>query len=210
MRSGRMVLAGCAFAAAVGIIGSVATRPADARDRTGYLAQQQTGAAPTLKVYSRETYVDVTVTDAQGRPVHGLTSEDFTVLEDGVAMEPNSFAEHRSDTPVADAAAPVKEKLPPNTFSNVDASRSDGPINILLFDSSDTPVMTQHIVRTQMLDFVNKMRPGTRAAVVRMTYHLSILQGVTTDRDLMRAAIKSDKIAPGDFALEDLSRTRRM
>jgi VWFA-related protein len=199
-----MVLAGCAFAAAVGVIGSVATRPADARDRTGFSAAQQSpGAAPTLKVYSRETYVDVSVTDAEGRPVHGLTRDDFTVLEDGVAMEPNSFAEHRSDTQTVDATAPAKEKLPPNTFSNVDAAQSDGPINILLFDSSDLPVMTQHILQTQMLDFVNKMRPGTRAAVVRMTYHLSILQGITTDRELIRAAIQSDKIAPGSFALED-------
>jgi VWFA-related protein len=176
----------------------------EARDRTGFsAAQQQTAAAPTLKVYSRETFVDVTVVDAEGRPVHGLTRDDFTVLEDGVKMEPNSFAEHRSDTPIADATEPVKEKLPANTFSNVDASRSDGPINILLFDSSNLPAMTQHIVQTQMLDFVSKMRPGTRAAVVRMTYHLSILQGITTDRDLVRAAIASDKITPGSFTLED-------
>ena len=198
----RGVLWGGAIAAAVCVLGGLGVRSVDARDRTGFsAAQQQTAAAPTLKVYSRETFVDVTVTDAQGRPVHGLTRDDFTVLEDGAKMEPDSFAEYRSDAPVPEAAA--KEKLPANTFSNVDPTHSDGPINILLLDSSNTPVMNQHIVQTQMLDFVNRMRPGTRAAVVRMTYHLSILQGITTDRDLIRAAIASDKITPGDFALED-------
>jgi VWFA-related protein len=186
------------------VLGGLGVRSVDARDRTGFsAAQQQTAAAPTLKVYSRETFVDVTVTDAQGRPVHGLTRDDFTVLEDGVPMQPDSFAEHRSDAAVPDVVATEKEKLPANTFSNVDPMHSDGPINILLFDSSNLPVMTQHIVQTQMLDFVNKMRSGTRAAVLRMTYHLSILQAITTDRELIRAAITSDKITPGDFALED-------
>ena len=34
---------------------------------------QPATTAPTLKVYARETVVDVTVTDAKGNPVHGLT-----------------------------------------------------------------------------------------------------------------------------------------
>ena len=47
------------------------------------IAQTPSDPTPTLKVYSRETVVDVTVTDAKGRPVHGLMSSDFTVEEDG-------------------------------------------------------------------------------------------------------------------------------
>ena len=47
-----------------GVLG-ITLRPLDARDRTRYSAAQMS-EAPTLKVYSRETYVDVTVTDAQG------------------------------------------------------------------------------------------------------------------------------------------------
>jgi hypothetical protein len=75
----RGVLWGGAIAAAVCVLGGLGVRSVDARDRTGFsAAQQQTAAAPTLKVYSRETFVDVTVTDAQGRPVHGLTRNDFT------------------------------------------------------------------------------------------------------------------------------------
>jgi hypothetical protein len=40
-------------------------------------ARPQT-SAPTIQVYARETVVDVTVTDAHGNPVHGLTQADFT------------------------------------------------------------------------------------------------------------------------------------
>jgi len=39
------------------------------------------------------------VTDAKGSPVHGLKQTDFTLLEDGKEMQPNSFEEHRSARP---------------------------------------------------------------------------------------------------------------
>ena len=50
-------------------------------------------AAPTLHVYSRETIVDVLVTDDKGQPVRGLTRSDFTVEEDGKAQPIRGFYE---------------------------------------------------------------------------------------------------------------------
>ena len=41
---------------------------------------QSQPALPTLHVYSRETIVDVLVTDDKGQPVRGLTRSDFTAL----------------------------------------------------------------------------------------------------------------------------------
>ena len=179
--------------------------PLGARDRAEFSTLQPPPSpdAPTLKVYSRETWVDVSVTDDNGNPVHGLTRDDFTILEDGQPMKASSFAEHRADLDQAAAPVAVKEVLPPNTFTNLDPAPSRGPITILLFDSSNTPVSLQRPVQSQMLDYVDRLPAGARVAVLRMTYHLLILQGVTTDRDLVRAAIASDKITPGDFALED-------
>src|ERR1700677_1766468 len=55
----------------------------------GPVVAQEAGDSPagargvTLKVNARLTLVDVTVTDAKGKPVHGLTQADFTVKEDG-------------------------------------------------------------------------------------------------------------------------------
>ena len=52
------------------------------------VAQQSGGPKPgssgvTLEVTTKLTLEDVTVTDAKGKPVHGLTQADFTVKEDG-------------------------------------------------------------------------------------------------------------------------------
>ena len=49
------------------------------------IAQQ----APVFRSDARLTIVDVTVTDKQGRPVEGLTADDFTITEDG---EPQSIS----------------------------------------------------------------------------------------------------------------------
>jgi hypothetical protein len=53
--------------------------------------------APTLRVYSRETIVDVTVTDSSGNPVHGLT-RDFTIKEDSHPQPIRSFREDSIST----------------------------------------------------------------------------------------------------------------
>ena len=42
------------------------------------------GQQPTFRSASRLTIVDVTVTGRDGRPIEGLTANDFTLTEDGV------------------------------------------------------------------------------------------------------------------------------
>ncbi len=51
------------------------------------LAAGQNPSASTLKVYSRETIVDVTVTDSKGKLVRDLKQSDFTLLEDNHPMQ---------------------------------------------------------------------------------------------------------------------------
>ena len=141
------------------------------------------------------TIVDVTVTDAKGKPVHGLQQSDFTVLEDNQPMHPNSFEEHRTDqAPPPAASTLVQQTLPPNTFTNITPTPpKPGPLFILLLDELNTPIQTQQQITQRMIDFVNKMQPGTQIAVFRLTTHLSILQGFTSDRELLKAALTSKK-----------------
>jgi VWFA-related protein len=160
---------------------------------------------PSLRVNAREVVVDVNVTDAKGNPVHGLTQDNFTVLEDGRPMVPRSFREHRSDQKPAESPAAARPSLPPNTFTNATAPETARPLNILMIDSLDTPIATQSIVQKRMVDFADKAPAGTRVAVFSLspTGKLSLVQGFTTDQQLLKNAIKSKKLNLGVPSLED-------
>ena len=106
----------------------------------------QNSPTPTVTVYTREVTVDINVTDPNGNPVHGLTKNDFTVLENNQTMIPRSFREHVPDAPPT-AATPANPSLPPNTFTNTGPSEGVQPLFILLLDSLDTPIATQSNVR---------------------------------------------------------------
>ncbi len=164
----------------------------------------QTSPTPTVSVYTREVTVDINVTDANGNPVHGLTQNDFTVLENNQKMTPRSFREHRPDAPESATATPATS-LPPNTFTNSGPPEGVHPLFILLIDSMDTPVATQHIVRQRLLDFAQKLPADTHIAVMSVspTGQLSVLQGFTTDSGLVKKALNNHKLDIGIPPLED-------
>ena len=158
------------------------------------IAQAPASPTPTLQVYSRETNIDVTVLDADGKPVHGLKRSDFTVLEDNNPITLSGFREHRSTD--APAPAPAAESLPPGTFTNQGMPESNLPLNILLLDDLDTPIATQSIVHKQVSDLVDKLAPGTRVAVFSLSGEgrLSLIQGFTSDPQLLKKAAKDVKV----------------
>jgi VWFA-related protein len=171
---------------------------------------QTTGTSPQpnvepLRVYSREVVVDISVSDANGKPVRGLTREDFTIQEDGKPISPRSFVEHRTDQDQPAASAVSRPSLAPGTFTNAGMPESTRPLNMLLIDSLDTPITTQSIVQKRLLEFVDKITPGTRMAVFTLssTGQLSLVQGFTTDPELLRKAIKSHKMDLQIPPLED-------
>ena len=159
----------------------------------------QAPTAPTLKVYARETIIDVTVTDAKGNPVHGLTKDDFTVKEDGKPQPIRSFEEF-GNNPDADSFVPPN--LPPNTYSNVQPPPASSAVNILLLDglntapsdSTDpTQVGSSYALQTRVKQgaqkFMGGMPSGTRVAILGLSRSLRILQGITSDPDLLNAAV---------------------
>lgn len=159
----------------------------------------QSNAAPGQPAYTIQTrvpltIVDVVVTDAKGHPVHGLTQSDFTLLEDNQPMHFNSFEEHRSDQGEPASSTLAAPTLPPNAFTNATSPPpSNHPLNILLIDNLNTPTQVQQRVKLEMLSYIKRMPPGTPMAVFGLTTHLLIVQGITTDPELLKAAVSSDK-----------------
>ena len=137
-RLGRVVLVGVGVAAVLAGLARHGVRRVEAEERTAFYAWQQDEpviSAPTIKAYSRETVVDVTVTDAKGNPVHGLKQSDFTVKEDGKVQPIKSFEEFGTAAP---AVAKELPKLPPNVYTNLQPPPASSAINILLLDFVNT------------------------------------------------------------------------
>jgi VWFA-related protein len=182
--------------AAIGLI-LLAPGPAQRAAAQAVPQSVSTAAQPgyTIRMRAPLTIVDVVVTDARGNPVHGLKQSDFTMLEDGKEMRPNSFEEHRADSqPGPVALEQTMLNLPPDTFTNaVPAPPSDRPLDILILDRLNIPMQAQQQVTQRMIDFVEKMPPGTRMAIFNLTTKLTILQGFTTDRELLKSILSSKK-----------------
>ena len=166
-----------------------------------------TSTAPTLRVTSRETVVDVTVTDAKGNPVHGLKQSDFTVKEDGKPQPIRSFEEFVSED-VREPAA-----LPPNIYTNRQPPPTSSAVNVLLLDfTNSAPGVSlsccdrdptagpkslaramgrQRQTKQDAMKYFQNMPTGTRVAVLGSsnTGHLRVLQGVTSDPVLLSAAV---------------------
>ena len=164
-------------------------------------------AAPTIHVYSRETIVNVLVTDDKGQPVRGLTRSDFTVEEDGHSHPIRSFYEYDKTTP----STPVRT-LPPDTYTNATALPTSGPVQILYFDipcicsfpPGSDPIAAAAVgslfvrAKKYIADYLRTMPAGTQSAVFayRCDYGLHPAPGLYHRRPAAAAAAVDDLVSP--------------
>ncbi|MBI3474357.1 MAG: VWA domain-containing protein [Acidobacteria bacterium] len=146
---------------------------------------------PTATFHSQARLVqlDVAVTDSNGRPVLGLQQSDFTVIEDGKPQEIRAFESHApgtNPTPAAATVAPLA--LPPHTFTNQVTVTAEGPLNILLLDLWNTPVMDQAYARKQTIKFLKELPKGRTLAMFVLGNKLQMVQGFTDDAASLLAA----------------------
>jgi len=165
-------------------------------------AAQSTEAQPetAIRTSADLVVVDVVASDNHKNPVHQLNPSDFTILEDGKPQVLKVFEEHAAGAPSPLAPMP---KLEPGTFTNYSPTPTHGALNILLFDKLNTPMRAQAYVRDQVLKYLKEARPGTRMAIFSLTLELKLLQGFTTDPELLRALVAGKKGNPGGSPLMD-------
>jgi VWFA-related protein len=157
------------------------------------LAQQPNSPTTTMRVTTQLTVVDVTVTDAKGNPVHNLTKADFTVKEDGKPQPIHDFNEYGTQVPPAQPAPPP---LPPGIYTNQPSpAPTTSAVNILLFDSVNnggSPFARPELfiyAKLQAAKYLQTMPAGTRVAILHSEEGLRLVQDVTTDRDVLLAAV---------------------
>ena len=132
-------------------------------------------AVPTLKANTRIVVVDVVVTDSKQNAVRNLKATDFSLLEKGEPQTITHFEEHIAQSAATAAKLPPVPKLEPGTFTNYSLAPTDGPLNVLLLDSLNTPMKDQAVVRDQMMKYLKTARPGTRMAIFGLSSKLHLL-----------------------------------
>jgi VWFA-related protein len=140
----------------------------------------------TIKKNVRQVILDVVVTDAHGKPIHGLAKNDFQVNEDGVAQKVLSFEGHNLDVA---GDMPKLPRLPANTFINLPPAAERGPLYVLLLDLVNTAIEDQITARQQLLKFIKNKPDGTRFCVLVLGAGLHLIQGFTDDKKLLYAAL---------------------
>ncbi len=147
------------------------------------------GPVASLSARARLVVVDVTVTGRDPPTGAAPHPGQFQLLEDGAPQTLKSFEEHVPAAPGTLARYAAIPKLPPGTFTNFVPTPVGGAVNILLLDALNTPVKDQFFVRDQLLDYLNHARPGTSIAIFGLTTQLVMLQGFTSDPELLETVV---------------------
>lgn len=123
--------------------------------------------------------VPVVVTDKGGNHIHGLTKDDFHVLESGKEQKISSFDEVTAATSKFPAAA-----LKPGQFSSLTLTdQQPRTITVIALDTVNTPFLDQASGRRELVKYLaNSIDSGQVLALMIITSHgVKIVQGLTGD-----------------------------
>lgn len=151
---------------------------------------------PTLTITSREVLLDIVVTDEKNHPVTGLTAADFTVTEEGQTQTIRHLEEHASLSTADVAKLKSAPPLPPNTFSNFTPVANSNAYTVILLDALNTPIQAQMYLRQQIIDYLKHMQPGTPIAIFQLDTEMRLIQGFSTDPQVLLAAADSKRDMP--------------
>jgi VWFA-related protein len=149
-------------------------------------ATEQEQKPPTFRARTDIVRIDVTVLGPDGKPVHGLTREEFTLLEDGKPVEILGFGE--VNIPDASASPPWLKDAKPDV-----RSATDGRVLVFILDDAQTPYKMEtaswiKTVTRVTSEVIDRMGPQDVAAVV-CTYDNRCDQDFTNDHERLKAAI---------------------
>src|SRR4051812_44236262 len=149
------------------------------------LAQQ---AAESIEV--RVVNVDVIVRDHAGKPVTGLTKDDFEIFENGQKREVTNLYEVRAPAPASSAAAPA----PPAAAAPAATPVEIRPRNIvMLVDNYSLEPFRRDKVLQSLDKFVEQLGPRDQVMLVLRTQKTAVITPFTSDRNTIRAGVETIK-----------------
>jgi VWFA-related protein len=147
-----------------------------------------------VHVTTRIVQVSVTVHDDRGRPVTGLTKDDFVLLDQGQRQQIASFSEQRNLVTTTRAAAP-------NLFTNqFGEGVSQPPLTAIVLDTYNAgywdskfcpplgpspPICAVDPMFKAVERFISQMQPQDRVALYQLADTLYLLQDFTNDHDAL-------------------------
>ena len=143
----------------------------------------------TIRTKAKLVIVEVTVTGKDGQPVHNLKREDFTVLESGKPQTLNAFEEHVALSASDAVKFPPLPPMPPGVFTNITPAPINSAVNIILIDTLNTPYDDQSYLRAQLVNYIDHAPPRTSIAIFALTPRLTMLQGFTSDMEVLRRIV---------------------
>jgi VWFA-related protein len=152
-------------------------------------------ATPTFTSHSNLVIVDITVKDKAGKPIEGLKSSDFSVLEDGKPQKVSVFEyEQLASAPEPPATLSLSDQLQlPETPKGTISTQTPGEIQyhgkrllVFYFDFSSMGVPEQLRAQDAALEYLAKqITKDDLVAVMLYTSTVQILSDFTADREVL-------------------------
>jgi VWFA-related protein len=158
--------------------------------------------SPALRVTTRIVQVSVTVHDDNGRPVIGLTKDDFILSDEGKRQKIASFSEQTNRLATSSAGAV------PTLFTNrFEQGASQPPLTVIVLDvynsrwwdlhycppPSGSPTCAIDPMFHAVEKFVSGMQPQDRVALYELSDKLYLLQDFTSDPVALERALAHGK-----------------
>ena len=153
----------------------------------------------------RVANVDVVVLDRAGKPITGLTKDDFQLFENGKPQPLTNFYEIRSQTLAAPGEAAAQAGAPPAEPPAEAKKRSV----IVFFDSSSIAFFG----RNKAIDSIQRLmstlvRDGDDAMIVNWGRGMQVVQPFTSDRAALQHGVKAIQKKIADAASMQFQKTR--
>lgn len=151
----------------------------------------QTAPAPqnqTTYTFRADTHIvltDVTVTDKNGNPVHGLSQSAFRIFDNNKPQEIASFEEHSEVPP----SMPLQASLS-GVYSNDYLLHLPPVLNVILIDIANLDMADEMYLNYELTKFLNERSDGQPLAIyLRAGSGCFLVQNFTSDRKLLLDAL---------------------